>query len=270
MNGEKVTEICTKLVEMFKSGQFPKAVARTLIMRQSGDETPCSKWSINNQLLMLAAGTADARGFNQWKAVKRYVRKGAKAFYILAPLVKTAQSNDGSTDEARIIGFHAVPVFKVEDTEGEPLQAFDCTPPVLPPLHELGERLGSVSYAPAADNSVLGSCTLKGNIRLYSCDPDVYFHELAHQVHNTIAPLKPGQQADQEIVAEMVACVLCEMYGYSGYHWSGWDYIQAYAGGNAETAIRAVGAVMHDVEAVLISILAYAQNDSHPTSIAAS
>jgi hypothetical protein len=31
------------------------------------------------------AGTEDARGFKQWKEVNRYVKKGAKAFVILAP-----------------------------------------------------------------------------------------------------------------------------------------------------------------------------------------
>lgn len=250
---DRIKDICDSLIRMFESGQFPEAMARTIIMRQAGADRPCDRWSINNQILMLLAGTTDARGFNQWKAVKRYVKKGAKSFYILAPVIATVKNVD--EDEAKVIGFRAVPVFRMEDTDGEPLPALAYGPPQLPPLHEVAERLGSVVYGPGGSKGELGSCTLNGNIQLHSYDPDVFFHELAHQVHNTITPLRPGQHADQEIVAEMCACVLCEIYGYSGYHQLGWKYIQAYANQSPETALRAINAVINDVEAVLRQIL---------------
>ena len=48
------------------------------------------------------------------------MKKGAKAFYILAPrLVK--KDNSDEEKEALLVGFLTVPVFREEDTEGTAL-----------------------------------------------------------------------------------------------------------------------------------------------------
>ena len=66
-----------KIVQLFSSKQLPDLCAKALI---NAPEKPSSKWSFGNQLLMLLAGTADARGFRQWNEAGRWVSKGAKAF----------------------------------------------------------------------------------------------------------------------------------------------------------------------------------------------
>ncbi|MCS5697168.1 ArdC family protein [Desulfofundulus thermocisternus] len=260
MKEERLREALEKLLSMFESGNLPPAVARTMIRRQAGDERPSDKWSLGNRLLMYLAGTEDARGYRQWEEVGRHVKKGAKAFHILAPLTKTrkVKIQDPETGEEReeerpvIVGFRFIPVFRLEDTEGEPLPEVDYAPPELPPLFDVATRMGiKVKYAPG-DGSCYGSFQpgLK-RINLHTHDVKTYFHELAHAVHNTIRPLVGGQDPVQEVVAETVACTLCEIYGYTGYAWHGWQYIKACAGGEPKQALKLVMKVLCEVEEVL-------------------
>ncbi len=263
MASEQIKDICDRLLKMFESGEFPPAAARTVISRMAGDERPSSKWSFCNQLIMLLSGTEDARGFRQWREAGRNVAKGAKAIYILVPLTRRTRIvvTDNDSGESReetihiIRGFRTAPVFRYEDTEGEPLPADGYLPPQLPPLYNVAQHFGMVRYQ-AMRGAILGSCSRSGTITLYSHDVDVFFHELAHLVHGTIKPLVPGQDAEQELVAEMVSCVLCELYGFQGYQWQGWKYMQSYVSDEPLATLRAIGSILHDVETVIGKILA--------------
>jgi len=87
-----------------------------------------------------AHDTEDARGFRQWQKIGRRVKKGAKAFYILAPIRKKVPvkirreveriNENGETEIVeveetiyvdKLVGFKSIPVFRYEDTEGKPL-----------------------------------------------------------------------------------------------------------------------------------------------------
>ncbi len=57
-------------------------------------DVPSGKWSFTNRTLMFLSGTGDARGFRQWKKAGRYVRKGTKAIFILAPTFSTVENED--------------------------------------------------------------------------------------------------------------------------------------------------------------------------------
>jgi len=154
-------------------------------------------------------------------------------------------------------------VLRVEDTGGEPLPPEpDYSPPQLPPLHEVAERFGvKVEYRPARWDTPLGQYEPgAGKITLFTHDPDVFFHELAHVIHGTFRQLKPGQQPEQEVVAETAAAVLCELYGYRQYHWHAWRYIEHYANSeDTQGVLRAVMRVLSDVEEVVRRILAAAE-----------
>lgn len=262
MTNTHIVSICSKLMQMFEDSTFPAAVARTVIARLDGDDKPCNNWSLCNQLIMSLSGTEDSRGFRQWQRVNRKVRAGAKAVYILAPITKKVnitnvdpQSGLAREEEQVCIkGFKAVPVFRYEDTEGDPLPEIDYTPTALPPLFHVAQHFGAVKYLPY-QNRELGSCSSSGEIQLYSEDVDVFFHELAHLAHSTIQPLRGGQHVSQEIVAEMTACVLCELYGFPGYLWQGWNYMRAYAGGDPVSTLRTISSLLGEVEAVLQIIL---------------
>lgn len=258
---DRVKEATEKIIEMFRTGNIPPAVARTVITRDKS-EKPSNYWSLGNQLLMMISGTFDARGFNQWQEVGRRVKKGAKALYILAPIKKTIKvkdENDPAKKDAIIIikGFKGIPVFRYEDTEGDEIHQPSYEPVVLPPLIEVAERYGlTVKYGPFTQRFYGYFQPATKTIMLCTHDVKTFFHELGHAVHNTIKPLKGGQHAGQEIVAETCAAVLCEIYGYEGYIYHGYEYIKHYSMDRTNSGIiKEIFRVMNDVQEVLKLIL---------------
>ena len=268
------------IIGAFARGEVPAALARTII-KDPG--IPSAKWSINNQLLCALAGTDDARGFQQWKAAGRKVKKGSKAFHILAPRmvrvpVKASEvrashddasgfpADDATYEETEAAEyreqfagrFFAVPVFRAEDTEGETLPYM---PPVAPPLAEVAEAWGiRVSYLGCMEGAA-GSCTADGkDIRLATHDEDVFFHELAHAADARIqGRLKPGQQVEQEVAAEMSAAVLSRMYGVQlGNEGRAYEYIAKYAGGK-KAVVPTIFRAMKRIQAILREILTAAE-----------
>jgi hypothetical protein len=81
---ERANSELEKVVQLFSSKQLPEFCAKALI---AAPGKPSSNWSMGNQLLMLLAGTSDARGYKQWQEVGRQVRLHSKAFYILGPVI---------------------------------------------------------------------------------------------------------------------------------------------------------------------------------------
>lgn len=259
---DRIEEITTRLMDMFAMGEFPAAIARTIIKPKSGYYTPCMSWSLGNRILTLLAGTDDARGYRQWESVGRRVKKGAKAFYILAPISRKIKTKvlDGEKEEEieKIIvkGFKAIPVFRYQDTEGEELERPDYIPVELPPLYDVALQFSTVDYLPAAGENFLGSCDVNsGNIRLHSHDVEIFFHELAHSVDRCLHGLKPGQNAEQEVIAEFSSAVLCYMYGYQGYLKYSWEYIRHYAGDDSSKALALIMKTLTRVEAIVTRIL---------------
>jgi hypothetical protein len=101
------------------------------------------RWSMNNRILamlqMIQRGKdiegLHLMGFRQWDQYNRRVRKGAKAVWILAPVVRKVTEEDDAgtvTETKRVVGFRNTPVFDVSDTEGDPMPA----PPVRPAVGE--------------------------------------------------------------------------------------------------------------------------------------
>lgn len=257
---DKAKEILAGLLNLFESGQAPAAITKSVIEARTSDR-PAAKWSIGNRMILAIAGTEDARGFNQWKEVGRYVKKGAHAVYILAPNTKviTEKNKDTGEDEKHSIvtGFRYIPVFRVEDTEGKPLPApADYRPDVMPPLYDVAVAMGiNVQWAPT-NGSEYGHCTVDGrNIVLRTHEVCTFFHELGHAAHGKIKPLKGGQHADQETVAQMVSETLCQMYGYNQYTGNTWQYVKSYAHGDPVKAIKQILAVLNDIEESINIIL---------------
>ena len=83
-------------------------------------------YSFNNTLLIMMQRPDATRvaGFNAWRKLDRFVRKGEKGIWILAPMVyKTSTGEDGDADDTTkvIRGFKPVPVFDVSQTDGQEL-----------------------------------------------------------------------------------------------------------------------------------------------------
>lgn len=261
---ERAEQALQTFLETLRSGKFPEVVAQTTILSRASD-APSAKWSVGNQALMVAHNTMDARGYRQWQEVGRQVKKGAKAFYILRPNTRTFTEKDEATGEevkkTFVTGFGFTPVFRVEDTEGEPLPAYD--PPTLPPLVDVANALGvSVKYAPPAGMWRGYYRDDTAEIVLCSHDERTFFHELAHAAHYRLsenAATNNSCKVRKEIVAETAAAALCRLYGYE-YGRIHADYLAHFADGDTQKALREVMRYIGEVRAVLDLILSTADN----------
>ena len=104
------------------------------------------QYSFGNALLIAIQYPQATRvaGFHAWKRLGRSVKQGEKGIAIFAPVQYKAPSKDADAlpDEERVrVGFRAVYVFDVSQTDGEPLPTLytpdaDDTNPVSAPLTE--------------------------------------------------------------------------------------------------------------------------------------
>lgn len=266
---EKVQETINTLLDAFKSGHINTAVCRTVIQHQNGDKKPSDNWSALNRIVMFLHDTDDARTFLQWKAAERNIIKGAKAFNILAPCTKKIKTKeaDANGQEQEVVhtiitGFKPLPVFRLENTDGKDIPVVDYAPPVLPPLVAVAENLGlTVEYKPFGGREYGYYSPLENKIVLKTYDFSTLAHELSHAAHNSISHLKGGQDADQEILAQFCAEVLCRLYGeedrYTGYTYR---YISNYAQENKpEKVVARIASLLTEAEQVLKIILPVAE-----------
>ena len=256
MNDSKKAKLCLQqIVDLFKAGNIPKALAVATIPPQN--DIPSAKWSISNRILQFLADTSDARGFRQWGKAARKVKKGAKAFCILGPKARaiTETDDDGTeTEKVIVAGFFAIPVFRAEDTDGEPLPYEPATPP---PLADVAEQFGlSVSYQTFASRYYGYYQGESKRIVLASYESKVFFHELAHAAHERVeGKLKGGQIPSQEIIAELTAATLAQMYCPEANLGFSYEYIKSYAKKSKKSIERACLAVINTVGQVLDEIL---------------
>jgi hypothetical protein len=314
---DRVRDTLHSLVRLFESGQAPEAIAVSALPRPS---IPSSKWSLSNNLLLWIAGTGDARGFRQWQEVRRHVRQGAKAIYILAPRLARSKSrkdtdaivsasaetqghtgqhtgpdhpislhgaatrrqngrvvtcvdchprrdnssvpaNDGAIAHPLVLaGFLAVPVFRFEDTDGEPLQ-HDLTPPASPPLTDVAQAWGLTVRYVGYSGPYLGyyrhNADRPHEITLATHDEQVFFHELAHAAqYRTWTDLKPGQKLRKEVAAELAACALARLCGRkSANEGHTYQYIKHYCDQENKPLDRTLWGLVSDTEAILRAIL---------------
>ena len=266
---EIIQNAVENLMDMFKTGKLPEKVAFSIIHRHAGDEVPSDKWSIGNRVLQMLQGTEDARGFKQWESVGRHVAKGCHAIHILAPLTCKVKDKDEVTGEevekVIIKGYRPIPVFRYEDTEGEPLPyAQKYAPAQHPTFFDVAEKLGiDVRYAPLKSN-YLGKYSIRTNsITLCAEDAVVYYHELAHAVHATFVDLRVFDSEKAEVVAEFSALVMANIAGIEGFEQQGFDYIEHYAKNHSnEGVMREIFSVLNDVEHIVNTVLSVSDDAS--------
>jgi len=259
---EKASAALSRIVQLFSTSELHRTVA-TVYIQTAGK--PCESWSIGNLLLMFLAETKDGRTYAAWRRAGRYVKKGAKAFYILEPRFIIKAKTDPKTGEPVLsegkpvtyqvlAGFRASPRFRYEDTEGQPLEEFK--PRQMPPLMNVAEKWDvKVRY----ENTTRGEQGYfePGSNSIVLCveDPSTFFHELAHKAHSKIEALKPVQDPEQETIAELAACTLSEVYGYD-VKGNSYEYIAHYARSHSPEQVgRLCMRVLDKVKKVLDIIL---------------
>lgn len=257
---ERINTAIRKIVELFQTGNVPEAIRIVTFPRY---DVPSNQWSLLNKLIMLRHGTHDARGYRQWASKKRTVKRGERAFYILAPRMMKVEEKDtdrGEKDEKYICaGFLAVAVFAAHQTDGEPLEYEEIKLPDLPLLEKAREWNIDVQGIPFHD--VYYGYYQPGKeerIRLATPSEKTYFHELAHASYaRAIGELKPNQDPRQEIVAELAAQTLAQLVGTQIEITLGnsYEYIRKYSADLGKDVGKACVGVIADVEKVLKLIL---------------
>ncbi len=248
--GKNARTVADKIVESFRHPErLPGALAPIFIRRN--DDVPCRKWSWHNQLLVALCGSADARGFRQWKSAGRHVKKGGKAIWILAPCLKPIKETNEAGEESKrqaLIGFRSVPVFALEDTEGDSLpdsdEAYDSWITGLP-LAEVatswGIALGTYTHE---GHAPIGYYQYAGNggqaVMLGVENLSTWTHELVHAADHRLTNLA-GRKWQKEIVAELGGAILLECLGKKRDADLGgaFAYIERYAQNESLPVVRA-------------------------------
>ena len=266
----KSKEVCEKIIQQFESGNVPAALKQVFVNRS--DNIPSDKWSWNNRFIQAIHGTHDSRGFKQWQAAGRKVSKGSKALHILGPCVGKKKDLDENGKEVEVpvlFGFRSIPVFALESTEiTDPDKWEKCSGIDHAeenrlqelPLREVAERWNiKVKSFSGKGGKTLGYYSHSDAIALGVENLSTWCHELVHAADHNLGTLTiaPGQQTDNEIVAELGGAVILQLLGYEAESDIGgaWDYIKTYSKNDKNKAIslccKFIDRICNCVQAIL-------------------
>jgi hypothetical protein len=232
-------EALTSLSESLKAGK-----SETL-KRYLAAIAKFHRYSFGNQML-IAFQKPDAThvaGFNAWKKLGRYVKKGEKGILIVAPVVRKSASDEKAKESEqledaatlRVVNFTTAYVFDISQTEGEPLPEFSAVsgdPAAhLLRLKALVEQKGiTLNYAEHLGGAF--GLSHGGKISILkgmapASEFSVLTHELAHELLH-----RDGEKLSRKVVeteAEAVAFVVSQGIGLEA-GTAASDYILLYTG----------------------------------------
>ncbi len=186
-------------------------------------------------------------GFQRWKELGRFVKKGETGIGILAPLMmrgkkKDDKANEGEEPENRqarnLKGFKVVHIFDISQTEGQDVPQFDMTVEGDP-----GESLSRLEEIVQAKNIELaysehlsgaygvsegGKITILSNLSKAESFA-VLAHELAHELLHRGDRRSQTTKSMREVEAEAVSYIVCRAVGIPSSTRSS-DYIQLWNG----------------------------------------
>ena len=183
------------------------------------------KYSFGNCLLIWSQAPEATRvaGFNTWKSLGRFVKKGETGIRILAPIIrKVDEEKNGSTEKvSRPFGFRTVSVFTQEQTDGQPLpelntNAAEGGETLLPLLEKAAAQLNITLVYKAIAGGAEGYS--KGGLIEIEETLDtparcgVIAHEIGHELmHRTNREGTTRQQ--RELEAESVSYAVLAHFG---------------------------------------------------------
>jgi antirestriction protein ArdC len=244
-NRELVKASIDALIEALEAGHSEALSAYLTAMSQFHN------YSFQNIILIASQRPTASRvaGIRSWNELGRRVKRGEKGIMIFAPMigykrkVSDADQNeqsDARTDkpEPRLVGFRAVYVFDVDQTEGAELPALGSTF-----AGEVGDKLDKLAafttgqeikleysdkIAPARGMSYGGLIRILPDMQP-SETLATFVHELAHEMMHRAERRTLTTKVVRETEAEAVAFVVCHALGLETGTGSA-DYIQLYHG----------------------------------------
>jgi len=224
-----------------------------------------SKYSLNN-LFLIVRQRPDARrvaGYQTWRKLGRFVRKGEKGIAIIAPMIRwksEVKSLESADEQAIVSGFKIAHVFSEEQTEGEPLPEIGHVTGdpgyYLSRLEQFVRENGielrySDEIAPARGMAENGKITL-----LPEQTPAEAFatlvHEVAHSEMHFGERRSETTKCIREIEAESVAYVVCSAIGLET-GTAAQDYVGLY-GGDSKLLLESLQYIQHAANRILTAI----------------
>jgi len=225
---------------------------------------PAHRYSFGNlawlygQAMQRNMPLSEVRGYRSWEAVGRHVRRGEKALRVLAPITKKVEPKPGTEAQAtdsepkvRVVGWRAVPVFDVAQTDGPPLpeatDRLDAPDPtdLAGKIREyLTERGWEVRTAPRSEMPGQAHGVTRPHLREVVVADDlspaqaaaVWAHELGH----VLLPDLDGLTS--ELAAEAFSYLVCRRAELD-VSTLAFPYLAAFApGGTADDVVRQVTA----------------------------
>ena len=181
-----------------------------------GADIPQKHWSMMNQYIAVMEGYFDARCYNDWRKVGRWVKAGEKAFHIVKPIKKTIEDDDGNKVQL-LIGYGLQPEFGYEQTDGKPLEYMEELEKkvrVNPDMVKVANAIGVTVKTSIAYHGE-GACYVPftKEIRISSDGDEVIYHELAHAVDYYLHEKDGlGSTNMKEVVAEYSSAVLARHF----------------------------------------------------------
>lgn len=222
------------------------------------------RYSLYNIILIRSQRPDATRvaGYQTWKKFGRYVKKGAKGILVLAPILHKKTTEEANQEEESVqivVGFRAVYVFDLADTDGQPLPSLTetegdpsgYTERLKGFIADCGIQLVySEEIYPAQ-----GLCAPGMIVLLPGQSPAEEFSTLVHETAHAILH-QQEQRAEttkciRETEAEAVAFVVCESIGLQAQHSA--DYIQLY-NGSKETLAESLEHVQRASAEILAAI----------------
>lgn len=226
-----IAELPQVIDAIMKRFEDPKSLPAPLAQVFVLDDAPHSgQWSPMNRFIVALHGHREAMGFQQWKAHGRFVKKGEKSFYILAPMTfnKVIERKEESTDQTAteiitiVSGFRGVPVFGLDQTEGKPYPMPDPSFLDKLPFADVAAKWNlKLSIYSGERASALGFYSPRESLISMGVENAATFcHELIHAADDRLGALvlqkytsSKTAKRDAEIVAELGGAVLLAAIG---------------------------------------------------------
>lgn len=246
---EDTKKFLDEMVQRLKDG---KEVAGTMNKAKFSvpENAPVYGWSMFNRMLVVMQKGTDCRTYNSWKEIGRYVKKGARALYITAPLLVNKKDKDGNpvlNDEGKpdqfLFGFRRQAEFDIRDTDGDENKVEMPKVPEDLPLMDVAEKMG-IEVTAEYTFSYYGYFSVQENrIAMCTDSEQTFLHEISHAVDHKINNYKDEERDLNEVIAELSACFLASQFGRFANMKYTRQYIETYSGGKQHVAVSIMKAM---------------------------
>ncbi len=176
--------------------------------------SPSNIWLI----MMSRPDATHVAGYNAWKKMGRYVKRGEKGIPILAPMIYREDPDD--EDAPKVLrGFRVVHVFDVSQTDGQPLpeqpnwKSPEKNLELQKKLMDFAEQNGIKVTIKELEGETQGISTGGRIVLSPDAGTKTLIHELAHELLHQIENTQLSR-AEKEMEAESVAFVVCKYLGF--------------------------------------------------------